>query len=161
MCVCVFVGSPGDEPRSRTHMLPMELHPQWVCVSRWALSFLTKCKSSTGDGGMERGWVETGPPSVLLKNKDGPCGAWTVASLWNWRVVLCSISLFHLLVLVFSLLFFLFSRSYGSNVPFIPSSSSSKSCPLRVAVFLFLILVLEVQTKLLELGTSPTLCLHC
>lgn len=55
------------------------------------------------------GGRETGPPSVLLKKEDGPCGAWTVASPWNWRVFLCLISLFHLLVLVFSLLFFSFS----------------------------------------------------
>lgn len=62
---------------------------------------------------------------------------------------------------LFLALFFLFSYSYGSNVPFIPSSSSSESRPQRVGVFLSFISVLEVQTKLLELGTSPTLCLHC
>ena len=72
--VCVWVGErERDEhkPRSRmqtdTQMLPTELSPQWVCVSCWALSFLTRRELSTGGwrAWMEDGWVEGGRETGL------------------------------------------------------------------------------------------------
>lgn len=59
------------KPRSRSHVTPMELHPRWVCVSRWVLSFLTRCKSSTGDVGMDKGWVEGGRRVLLRSFEEG------------------------------------------------------------------------------------------
>lgn len=56
VCVCVYVVcSSRDEPRSRTQtdtqMLPIELHPQWVRVSRRALSFFTRRGVRPPEGG--------------------------------------------------------------------------------------------------------------
>lgn len=151
--VCVYVCSPREEPRSRTQtdtqMLPIELYPQWVCVSRWALSFLTRRESSTG-GWREDGWREgDGCCSGPLKRRDGPCGAWTTAS-FRCR--------FSLPVSVFSS--FIFFHSSGSNVPFYSSLLPSRFLLRGLASFCLLALEVQSNKKPLKPGTTPTLCLH-
>lgn len=76
VCVLVLhVCSLRDKQGSRhtnAGILPVKSHPQRVCVSRWVLSFLSRCSESTG-GPEER---ERLPPLVLWRVDMGLFGLW-------------------------------------------------------------------------------------
>lgn len=159
----LYVCSLRDEPRSRmqtyTQMLPVELYPQEVCVSHWALSFLTRRESSTG--GMD-GWKEgDGLSSGPLKREDRPCGAGTAASLWNCRCLFCLISLPPSGFGLFLALFHFLSLRAEMFPLFLLRPSSLRFHLRGMACFFLLALEVQSNAKLPKVGTSPTKSSHC
>lgn len=165
-CVYMYVRSPGDEPRSRTQTdtqtLPTELHPQWVCVSRWALSFLTRLEASTGgwrDGGRE------GDSSPLWSFEEGRWAlqAWTAASLRSCRCLSLPIYFSSAgFCLSFTLFNFLSLSWLECSFSFpLPPSSRSRFLLRGLASLFIIVLKVQSNAKLLKHGTSPTLSLLC